>query len=156
MQLSKGITILNGAPALKTFDQQILTLPTLFCVNETEASIFSGQLIHSISDAELAAKKLIAKGCKSVLITLGEQGALYLTEDSNKPALRVVSPKVNSIDTTGAGDAFLGGLAYFLAVKGYTIEKAIEAACIVAADSVTKFGTQISFPGPEILKSIKI
>lgn len=59
---------------------------------------------------------------------------------------------MNCIDSTGAGDAFIGALAYLLANrKDLSVEKCIEMSCIVAADSVTRPGTQISFPGPEIL-----
>lgn len=104
----------------------------------------------------MAAKQLISKGCQSVLITLGPEGAIYLTNDPNKPLFKASSPKVQSVDTTGAGDEFIGAFAYFLSnFKESTVENCIQAACIVAADSVTRLGTQISFSGPEILEKVK-
>ncbi|XP_066254425.1 ribokinase-like [Euwallacea similis] len=156
MQICKGISILNGAPALSKFDEQLLKLPTIFCINETEASVFSGFPVNNLSDAEAAARCLLSKGCQSVLITLGPSGAVFLTNETGKKIFMAKSPKVTSVDTTGAGDAFIGALAYFLAYfKNVSIEKCIEAACFVAADTVTRFGTQISFPGPEILENVE-
>ncbi|CAH0563562.1 unnamed protein product [Brassicogethes aeneus] len=156
LELSKGISILNGAPALSTYDLKLLTLPTIFCVNETEAAIFTGlSSVNNVSEAETAARHLIGKGCNSVLITLGPQGAIYLNKDDHK-LLHVSSPKVQSVDTTGAGDAFIGALAFVLAnQKGVTMEMAMKIACHVAADSVTRAGTQISFPNAKILPNIK-
>lgn len=66
------------------------------------------------------------------------------------------SPAVTCIDSTGAGDAFIGALAYLVANrKDLSIEDCIEISCVVAADSVTRPGTQISFPGPDILNKCK-
>ncbi|XP_019770332.1 ribokinase isoform X2 [Dendroctonus ponderosae] len=152
LQLAKGVSILNGAPAIETFNEELLRLPSIFCVNESEASIFSGLPVNNPNEAETAAKELIAKGCQSVLITLGEDGAIFLTSDPNVPVFKADAPQVKSADTTGAGDAFIGALAFCLAnLKEFSIQQAIKAACIVAADSVTRLGTQISFPGEEIL-----
>lgn len=107
------------------------------------------------SEAETAAKALIAKGCQSVLITLGEDGAIFLTNDPKVPVFKADALQVKSVDTTGAGDAFLGALAFCLAnLKELSIQQAIKVACFVAADSVTKLGTQISFPGEEILNRV--
>lgn len=59
------------------------------------------------------------------------------------------------MDTTGAGDAFIGALAYVLATNpNADLKKAVEVACFVASDSTTRPGTQISFPGPSVLKAI--
>lgn len=63
---------------------------------------------------------------------------------------------MNCVDSTGAGDAFIGALAYLLANRSdLPIEKCIERSCFIAADSVTRPGTQISFPGPTILKTFE-
>lgn len=100
----------------------------------------------------MAAKELISKGCNSVIITLGENGALYLSRE-NSSAVHVPSPSVKCVDTTGAGDAFIGALAYVLAnVNNVDIIKAIEIACNVAAESTTRHGTQRSYPDGQILK----
>lgn len=103
-----------------------------------------------IREAEAAATELLSRGCQNVLITLGSQGAIFVNAQT-KQFHHISSPKVNCIDSTGAGDAFIGALAYLLAQKHLSIEKCIEISCIVAADSVTRPGTQISFPGPGII-----
>lgn len=63
--------------------------------------------------------------------------------------------QVNAVDTTGAGDAFIGALAFVLATNpNVDLKKAVEVACFVASQSTTKMGTQISFPGPSVLTRI--
>lgn len=102
-------------------------------------------------EAEVAAQKLLARGCQNVLITLGSLGALYLNGQTKKFHHSSI-PTVNCVDSTGAGDSFIGALAYLLANSiEPTVEKCIDLSCFVAADSVTRLGTQISFPGPQIL-----
>ncbi|XP_050304424.1 zinc finger-containing ubiquitin peptidase 1-like isoform X2 [Anthonomus grandis grandis] len=155
MKLARGISILNGAPALSEFKEELIKLPTIFCVNESEASTFTGLPVNNELEAVLAAKFLITKGCQSVLITLGEQGAIYLTNDPNKPILKTTAPKVTAMDTTGAGDAFIGALAHCLA-NSCDMEEAIQFACGAASDSVTRLGTQISFPDINMLKEAGI
>ncbi|XP_056643211.1 ribokinase-like [Diorhabda sublineata] len=151
IQLCRGISILNGAPALADFNPQLLKLPTIFCVNETEASVFTGGLpVNNICEAQNAASALIKKGCNSVIITLGSRGAIYA---DNKEKFHICSPTVKSVDTTGAGDAFIGALAFLLATEtNISMRRAVEKACLAASDSVTRPGTQISFPGPSILQ----
>lgn len=86
-----------------------------------------------------------------MLVTLGPQGAIYKKNIGD--CVHVPSPQVKCVDTTGAGDAFIGALAYVLATKkGATVEEAMKVACKAASDSVTKPGTQISFPTSDILK----
>ncbi|XP_074026978.1 ribokinase isoform X2 [Leptinotarsa decemlineata] len=151
IQFCRGISILNGAPALSKYNPQLLSLPTIFCVNESEASVFAGMPVNSAKDAETAALKLLSRGCNSVLITLGAQGAIYV-DSKNKHFHHISCPEVKCVDSTGAGDAFIGALAYLLAYeKNINIQQAIQKACIIASDSVTRSGTQISFPGPSIL-----
>ncbi|KAG5887192.1 hypothetical protein JTB14_016678 [Gonioctena quinquepunctata] len=153
IQLCNGISILNGAPALSNYDPQLLRLPSIFCVNESEAAVFADVLVNDAKEAETAALKLLEKGCNSVLITLGSQGAIFV-DSKDKQFSHITSPSVECVDSTGAGDAFIGALAYLLAnEEKLNIQQAIEKACIAAADSVTRPGTQISFPGPSILCS---
>lgn len=102
-------------------------------------------------DAHKAIEHLLQRGCCSVILTLGCQGALYASQLKTTP-IHIKSPIVKCVDSTGAGDAFIGTLAYLIANRNdLTIEKQIEIACFVASDSVTRAGTQISFPGKEIL-----
>lgn len=154
MELCKGISILNGAPGQNKFDPQLLKLPTIFCVNEIEASTFTGGLpVNNSREVELAASDLISKGCKCVIITLGEQGAFYMDQTDK---YHVSSPEVKCVDSTGAGDEFIGALAYLLVnEKGISMKQAIEKACFAAADSVTRPGTQASFPNSSIFLETK-
>lgn len=142
------LTILNAAPACANLDPAFFRLSDIFCVNETEAEVTTGIQVRSLDEAAASAKCLLEKGCKNhVLITLGAQGALLLSRgDADKP-VHIKAPAVSAIDTTGAGDCFLGALAFFLATRPeLVLHKAIEYACIVASVSVQRNGTQPSFP----------
>jgi ribokinase len=90
-----------------------------------------------------AARALQRRGVKTVVITLGSRGALVV-EHKSEPRF-IAAEKVQAVDTTGAGDAFVGSFAYFLAA-GRSIADAAQRACAVATRSVLKPGTQMSFP----------
>lgn len=92
---------------------------------------------------------MINKGCNSVVLTLGADGAIYV--DKNSKVTSISCPIVESVDSTGAGDAFVGALAFLLVNKKLPIEEILKSACFIATDTVTRSGTQISYPGPEIL-----
>lgn len=99
------------------------------------------------SEAKNAIEKLVEMGAKTVIITLGEQGAIYSTFEERK-IIHVKVRKIEKVvDTTGAGDAFIGSLAYYIA-KYPILEfhQKIGAACEIAAISVQSPGTQKSFP----------
>ena len=132
--------ILNPAPAQK-LDFERLRKIFLFVPNETELQ----NLLHlpSLTEKDLkrGIEKLLSLDIDNVLVTLGAQGALL----GNKEGFRHFPPyKVKAVDTTGAGDAFLGSLAFYLA-EGKSLEEAIDLACGYAALSTTKRGTQKSF-----------
>ncbi|RZC41388.1 ribokinase [Asbolus verrucosus] len=136
LKLCQGTSILNGAPALNKYDPELLTLPTIFCVNETEAAVFTGLSVTNKREAEVAIKKLIEQGCNAVIVTLGEQGAICM--EKNKPGIISVScPVKQCVDTTGAGDAFIGALSFLLAnYSDMPLRKILENACFIASDSV--------------------
>ncbi len=134
-------TILNPAPAAPIPDE-LLQLSDICAPNETETELLTGQSAHSLGEAETAARKLLARGARTVILTLGEQGALFV---ENEKAEHVPAVRVNAVDPTGAGDAFIGSLAVFLG-EGFALREAILRANGVAALSVTKIGTQVSFP----------
>ncbi|XP_059062712.1 ribokinase-like [Achroia grisella] len=143
-KLNKGIKILNAAPARKDIEE-ILPYCSILCVNESEASILTN-LDVDISNATIALMKLLETGCEIVIITLGEKGAVYSSKHEPTP-IHVLCNPVTPIDTTGAGDAFVGALATFLMTqKNYPMHQIIGAACDVATISVTKEGTQTSYP----------
>lgn len=141
-----GFSIVNGAPALKNFDSEILRLCDIFCVNETEAEVITGIQPIDLSNVQQVADKLLDKGCNAIILTLGPLGAAYASK-TNRNVTRIPTTKVHPVDTTGAGDAFLGALAYFKAYHPQlSMDECIRRACVVATQSVLKFGTHASFP----------
>ena len=96
----------------------------------------------TMEEIEVAARKIIGRGPPTVLVTLGERGVLIVTEDASE---HVPSFPVEPVDTTGAGDAFIGALAVFLAEDRILLQ-AVRWASAAAALSVTKLGAQASFP----------
>ncbi len=139
------LTILNPAPAAKLPDE-LLRLTDMIVPNETETALLTGLSVETLEQAEAAARTLHKHGPKTVIITLGSRGVLFVEGDA--PAQHVPAQHVEAVDTTGAGDAFVGSLAYFLGV-GRPLRDAVERACAVATQSVLKIGTQTSFPTRE-------
>jgi ribokinase len=133
--------ILNPAPACKLSDE-LLSKVSVITPNEKEAEMLTGIGIEDIDSAKNAAKILSAKGIGTVIITLGEQGALLY--HSNEYIL-IPSIKVNAVDTTAAGDVFNGALAVALSEQK-SFEDAITFANNAAAISVTRLGAQASAP----------
>jgi ribokinase len=140
-------TILNPAPARIDLPEEIYTYCNLICPNESEIELLTGIKVTSLEDCEQAAQVLVERGAGSALVTLGERGAMFVsaTERFYKPA-----HKVSAIDTTGAGDAFVGSLSFYIS-KGIAMPEAVQRANIVASISVQHAGTQSSFPFPEDL-----
>jgi ribokinase len=134
-------TVLNPAPAAPLPDE-LLQLTDICAPNETETELLTGQSVHTVSEAEAAARLLLARGPKVVILTLGERGALVVDGDAVE---HVPAVKVEAVDPTGAGDAFIGSLAVY-AAEGLSLRDAVLRANAVAALSVMKIGTQVSFP----------
>jgi ribokinase len=129
-------TIFNPAPAQPLKLSEIVA--DYVIPNETEAEILSGMPVRNLEEARDCARKLLDGGLSRVIITLGANGALYGPE-------RHVAPfSVEPVDTTGAGDAFIGSLAVFLS-SGYSELEAISRANLYAALSTLGVGTQKSF-----------
>ena len=131
-------TIFNPAPAREDLAEEFYRLSDVFCPNEPETELLTG-----MPAGEGAARELLARGAGSVVLTLGERGTLVVERDA--PAVEVPVDPVRAVDTTGAGDAFVGALATFLAA-GRPLVEAAERANAVAALSVQGRGTQTSFP----------
>eukprot|EP00698_Gefionella_okellyi_P009245 TRINITY_DN2337_c0_g1_i5.p1 TRINITY_DN2337_c0_g1~~TRINITY_DN2337_c0_g1_i5.p1 ORF type:complete len:309 (-),score=60.44 TRINITY_DN2337_c0_g1_i5:2051-2977(-) len=137
------LTIMNPAPAPSSpLPDEIYALSDIFCPNEIEAEQLTGIPVNSLDDAERAAKQLLTRGVRTVLITLGARGVLRLNADGCK---HFPVDVVQAVDTSGAGDAFIGSLAYYLS-NGVDIDAAIRRASQVATISVQRPGTQTSFP----------
>ena len=136
------LTILNPAPAVPLPDE-LLRLTDILIPNETETTILTGLPVDTDEQTEAAAQTLQARGVKTVIITLGKRGALFV--EGSQPAQFVAAQPVQAVDSTGAGDSFVGSLAYFLGA-GRPLRQAVEKACAIATKSVLKTGTQTSFP----------
>lgn len=135
------LTILNPAP-VQTLDDNLLKKIDIITPNEVEASILTGIQIKDIEDVKRAVDVFKQKGVKNVIITLGKKGVYVSTQDNEE---LIPSYLVEVVDTTGAGDAFNGGLAYALA-NGQNIWEAAAFGNAVAALAVTKFGTAPAMP----------
>ena len=133
--------VLNPAPAGEIPDE-IMAKVDIITPNEIEAGEISGIEIKTYDDASRAAQVLVEKGVGEVIITLGEMGA-YIKSGSRQEVIRRLD--VDALDTTGAGDAFNGGLVAALA-EGMDIFDAARFANIVGALSVTKQGAAQAAP----------
>ena len=145
----KGITtILNPAP-FAPLSAELLTASDWIAPNEHEFAAMDPQKRSPDSDeiiGDLA--RLLGK---RILVTLGELGAAFT--GATGQIVRIPSPKVNAIDTTGAGDSFVGAFAYGLA-SGMPEELAVKLGCACASKSVTRRGTQSSYSSKEEAQAI--
>lgn len=134
----KGMTtIVNPAPAQPLPDEMI-KLVDILTPNETEAAALTGQ-----TDMAAAASALLARGARNVVVTLGEQGSLWV---SHSGTMEIPPFKVRAVDSTAAGDAFNGALAAALA-EGRPLGRALRVASAAGALAVTKRGAHDSLPG---------
>ncbi|WP_448723585.1 ribokinase [Pseudomonas farris] len=140
-ELGKTV-ILNPAPASRPLPADWYAAIDYLIPNESEASALSGLPVDSLSSAETAAARLIAMGAGKVIITLGSQGSLFA---DGKRFEHFPAPKVKAVDTTAAGDTFVGGFAAALAAGKSEVE-AIRFGQVAAALSVTRAGAQPSIP----------
>lgn len=135
------IVILNPAPA-RRLPSALLKMVDYLTPNENELSVLSGIRVNGVASAERAARKLMARGVRSVVVTLGAKGCMAVT---TKGSRIFPSYRVKAVDTTAAGDAFNGAFAFGLA-NGLSLEAALPFANGVAALSVTRMGAQSSMP----------
>lgn len=124
-----------------------LGLVDLLVPNEHEAAALSGLPVESVADAERAGRALLAGGCRSVAVTLGSRGALWLPGEE-RGAVHLPPFDVRQVDATAAGDAFCGTLAAALA-RGQAHEDALRRAVAAGALAVTKHGAAPSLPAAE-------
>ena len=136
--------ILNPAPAMR-LPEEIFPLIHTLVLNETEAEVISGTKIVDTNGASSAGALLLSKGVSRVIVTLGSKGCVYISNDDE----RYIPPfQVNPVDTTGAGDTFIGAYAAALQ-SGKSIPEALRFASAAAAISVTRKGAQTSIPTRE-------
>jgi ribokinase len=132
--------VLNPAPAQRV-DMSALNGLDYFVPNEHEAEAIVGSPVRTLEDATQCAQTLLANGIRRVIVTLGANGSLIAGRDR---CVHVPPFSVNAIDSSGAGDAFIGSFAVFLA-EGSPEEEALRRANLYAALSTTGVGTQKSF-----------
>lgn len=135
-------TILNPAPAAALPDE-LLQLADICAPNETETELLTGLPVGTAEEAERAARALLDRGPKVVILTLGSVGACGGGPGGVRG--RACAARGRGPIPMGAGDAFIGSLAVFLG-EGLPMAAAVQRANAVAVLSVTQIGTQISFP----------
>jgi len=133
-------SILNPAPA-QLVEMNAFEGLDYFVPNESEAETITGAPVKSVAEARTCASTLLSAGIRRVIITLGANGSLLASRDGDE---HVPPFAVNSIDSTGAGDAFIGSFAVFLG-EGIPENEAVRRANLYAALSTTGVGTQKSF-----------
>jgi ribokinase len=137
----RGIrSVLNPAPG-QALDLAEVANADYVIPNETEAEVLGGLPVRNLDEARACGKNLVERGLRRVIVTLGGNGALCCGADG---AEHVPAYRVTPLDTTGAGDAFIGSFARYLA-GGYCEREAVERANVYAALSTLGAGTQMSF-----------
>jgi ribokinase len=134
-------TVLNPAPARSDLDMGVVTQASFLVPNETELAILAGMPVEHDAEVAAAAQSLVSQGAETVIVTLGARGSLVATRDGSRPIAPV---KVQAVDTTGAGDAFIGAFARYFAA-GLPLDAALAEATRYSALSVTRHGAQKSF-----------
>ncbi|MEJ1287200.1 ribokinase [Cricetulus griseus] len=172
MARSSGVkTLFNPAPATADLDPQFYTLSNVLCCNESEAEILTGLAVNNPTEAGKAALVLLERGCQVVVITLGASGCVTLSQTEPVPK-HIPTEAVKAVDTTptsegvtelltevltipttsiscsaGAGDSFVGALAFYLAYyPNLSLEEMLKRSNFIAAISVQAAGTQASYP----------
>nr|WP_225995391.1 ribokinase [Lentilactobacillus parabuchneri] len=142
--------LLNPAPANKELDINHVSKVDFFSPNETELSTLTGMPTSNLDEIKRAASRMVTMGVKNIIVTLGSKGVLWVNNTNSEliPAI-----KVKAVDTTGAGDSFIGSFAHYYA-QGEDIPVALKHANQYAAVTVTRKGTQKSYPTATELLSL--
>lgn len=142
-------TILNPAPALENVPEELLQVTDMIIPNETETEILTGIKVTDEASLKAASDHLHQLGIEAVIITIGSKGAFYDVQDRSGivPAF-----KVNAVDTTAAGDTFIGAMSSVLKKDFSNLEQAIEYGNQASSLTVQRFGAQPSIPYKNELK----
>jgi ribokinase len=141
--------LVNLAPTFEVPRELLEKLDPLV-VNEHEAAFLLGSEVEGVERALSAAPELLLLGPRSAVITVGEAGAVFASGDSGR---HLPAPKVGVVDTTGAGDAFVGALAVKL-TRDASLEEAVAYAVRAGAAAVTREGAQGALPTPETVEAL--
>lgn len=134
--------LLNPAPGIPDLDLNYVCKCDFFAPNESELGILTNKPVSTVDEIKVAAHYIAGIGVKNVIVTMGSKGVLWI---NNNEEHFVEAYKVNAIDTTGAGDAFIGCFAHFYVTTKDTM-LSLKRATAFAALSVTRYGTQSSYP----------
>jgi len=139
-------TILNPAPAKDHLNPEIYKYCDIICPNETEAELMTGHPVDTVEDAERAILHFLELGCNTAIITLGSKGVVFASA-YDRQVKHVPTTMVKAVDTTGAGDSFVGSLAFYISkMPDLTLRESIRRSCEIATISVQRPGTQTSYP----------
>ena len=141
--------LVNLAPTFEVPRDLLEKLDPLV-VNEHEAAFLLGREVEGVKGALSAAPELLSSGPRSAVITIGEDGAVLADGESVE---HLPAPEVEVVDTTGAGDAFVGALATQIA-RGASLREAVAYAVRAGAAAVTKEGAQGALPTPEVVEAL--
>lgn len=141
--------VLNLAPPFE-IPRTVLEGLDVLVVNEHEAAFLLGEGVEGVEGALAAAQRLVLLGPASAVVTVGADGAVFA---GGEEAGHVPAPGVEVVDTTGAGDAFVGALAVRIS-RGDTLEEAAAYAARAGAAAVTREGAQGALPTPDVLEAL--
>jgi ribokinase len=136
-----AVTILNPAP-VRALPESLLQMVDILTPNEGEARVLTGRSPDEVMEPERVARELMEGGVRQVVMTLGEKGALLVTDSA---CTHISAVRMSAVDTTGAGDAFNAGLAVAVA-RGASLEAAVEFGVVTGGLAVTKEGVIPSLP----------
>ena len=142
--------LMNAAPAV-SFEEQYMKKCDIFVVNEVEAGFYLGRPIDALEEAEKGCKELADKYSFDCVVTMGAEGAVVC---SGGQATCVPADKVEAVETTGAGDSYIGGIAYSL-LEGKSLNEACEFATKCSRITVCGIGAQSSMPYLQEVKKIQ-
>ena len=141
--------LVNLAPSFEVPGELLEQLDPLV-VNEHEAAFLLGEKVEGVDGALSAASELLALGPKSVVVTVGKAGAIFSDGESKE---HLPAPEVDVVDTTGAGDAFVGALAVSLAGDD-SLRDAVAYAVRAGAAAVTQEGAQGALPTNDVIEAL--
>lgn len=141
-------TVLNAAPAVK-LPEELFRLIDILVVNETEFQVLSNYEVKSDISIKSGAQKLFLSGLKSILLTLGANGSIFI---DNNDFIKMRAYKVEVVDPTAAGDTYIGSFISSLINNG-NIPESMKFASAAASLAITKKGAQISIPSYEEVKA---
>ena len=142
---------MDPAPAPGPLPGELLALCDYLKPNETELALLTGLPTATVEQGETAARRLLAQGVGTVLVSLGAKGALAITPQD---ALLVAPPQVKAVDTTSAGDCFTAAFALRLVEGETSLQAALEFANTAAALTASRPGAQASIPARDEVEAL--